>query len=585
MAKVYTFTYFAVIPSNLIAAQSLRPGITFNDLNLSEKKKNLMVFFLYWVVVFVLYLPAAEAGRVGDFPGWVNFLTSNNFVDYLNRKGSGIPSMYQFTQTVTYLFYQLFHANAWLWHLLYITLQALNGLLLYLLFGRIFQTIAFKEAALISFSGALLFCVCPHISEVVVWEPSFHYLLGLLFILSIAICLQWWLQTQNVKFAWFGAVLFLLSSYSLEVFYLTPIFTILLAAFYATTGHITTSVLKKTLLVFTIPQGVFFIIHFLLLRTLYHEGVAHIGSAAIQFNDATFSKPLKYLFHIVLFGRYFSNDFRIRVYHICESKSALVLFYSIFLSTITYLLFRFRALKGTGKSLALLFLFCFFSLGLVTPLAFPDMGIVILDRYTYVPAAFITMFLAVLFASTGKKPLLIALTALYALINIRYTHKANAYWQQSAHIVNNLVHSFPNDPAKKVLLLNLPECLDGVQMVGTRDDGEFRMMYDAIMPHKLPNLVYDVEAFYMRSPNDGAHVLVVNDSTLHITLNQWGTWWLYYGLGATSYENSDFKVDMKDAGHLYELTVKHPATDYLALYMVGDQWKKVDWNKKAVEQY
>jgi hypothetical protein len=110
-------------------------------------------------------------------------------------------------------------------------------------------------------------------------------------------------------------------------------------------------------------------------------------------------------------------------------------------------------------------------------------------------------------------------------------------------------------------------------------------MYNAIMPEKLTNEVYDVEAFYMSSPADGAHVTVIDDSTIRITLNQWGTWWLYYGMGATSYENKDFKVNMKDAGHWYELTLKHPANEYLLLYVAGDKWQAVDWDKKNIDQY
>ncbi len=79
----------------------------------------------------MLYLPASQAGRVGDFPGWVTFLNSVGFVDYINRSESGIRSLYQFTQITTYGFYKIFGANAWLWHLLYVTLHAVNAFLLY----------------------------------------------------------------------------------------------------------------------------------------------------------------------------------------------------------------------------------------------------------------------------------------------------------------------------------------------------------------------------------------------------------------------------------------------------------------------
>jgi hypothetical protein len=195
------------------------------------------------------------------------------------------------------------------------------------------------------------------------------------------------------------------------------------------------------------------------------------------------------------------------------------------------------------------------------------------------------MFVALFFANLSGRYVFPAAIMLLALVNYRFTHKVVAYWQQSADVVNHLVATFPNEPAKKVLLLNLPECFDGVQMVGTRDDGEFRMMYNSIMPNKISNDVYDVEAFYMRSMKDGAHVTVLNDSVITVTLNQWGTWWIYYGYGAGSYENKDFRVDMRDQGHWYNIILKHPSSEYLLLYAVGRDWKKVDLTKQNIDQY
>jgi hypothetical protein len=159
----------------------IEKGIDHNEIylrQLSGLKKNittwikqntaLAAFISYWVIVFVVYLPAAEAGRVGDFPGWVDALTSMSFADYVNRKGSGIASMYQFTQIVSYLFYKLFGANAWLWHLLYVTLQAANALLLFIFFGRFFERSEVRYSMGVAFAGGMLFCLSPHISEVVV---------------------------------------------------------------------------------------------------------------------------------------------------------------------------------------------------------------------------------------------------------------------------------------------------------------------------------------------------------------------------------------------------------------------------------
>lgn len=548
------------------------------------RSSNLLLFAAYWVVLFILYLPAANAGRVGDFPGWVTFLNANNFIDYINRKGSGIPSLYQFTQAVTWCFYRLFGANAWLWHLLYLTLQALNAFLLYSFFNKLFSRAHVNNANIAAFTGAMLFSVSPYISEVVVWEPSFHYLLGLLLMLIVLICSQNYLITQRIKFAWLGGIVFFLSSYSLEVFYLTPLFVFSLALFYRVVPGVEQKTVKNLIIYFTIPQVLIFLLHLIILRIWYHSGIAHVGNVALQVNNINLSKSLKYLFHIVFLGRFFPGIIRARVYQFSETAAGLWLFYGLLLITVLFLISRYRRMGAQSLTIVLLAAWVGCSLGLILPLWFPDTGVVIYDRYTYVLDAFLFMFLSLIIGSFCNRTAFFIIVSIYSLVNIRFTHKVNTYWQQSAHIVNNLVATFPNDPTKKVLLLNLPECLVGVQMVGTRDDGEFRMMYNSIRPDKITNLVYDVEAFYMSSPGDGAHVNVVNDSTMKVILNQWGTWWLYYGYGATNYENADYKVIMRDQGHWYDLVLKHPANEYLILYTVADKWNKVDWNIKGADQ-
>ncbi|MES2703348.1 MAG: hypothetical protein V4649_11950 [Bacteroidota bacterium] len=544
-----------------------------------------LAFIAYWSIVFLLYLPAARAGRVGDFPGWVTFLNSVSFTDYINRKGSGIPSLYQFTQVVTWFFYKLFGVSAWLWHLLYITMQAINALLLYSFFKKLFIYSEVKFAAIIAFSGALLFCVTPYISEVVVWEPSFHYLLALMMMLGILVCTQNFLYLGKSRYAWLAGLLFFLSSYSLEIFYLTPLFTLSYALhfYFGLKGE--KERFKSVLKYIVLPQATLFLLHFLVLKARYHEGIAHIGSMSLQFSVANCSKGLKYVFHIVGLGRFLPMALRKAVYEFCETGPGLAAFYATVAATIIYIAIRYKKMKPSRRVTVLVFAWCLASLALILPLSFPDLGLVILDRYTYLLDAFIYMLILLLAGQLAGKRMLITFVAIYCLVLARYTHRANAYWRQSAEIVDNLINTFPNDTTKKVLLLSLPECLDGVQMVGTRDDGEFRMMYNALKPVKITNAVHDVEAFYMSSPADGAHVTVLDDKTARVTLNQWGTWWLYYGMGATSYQNADYKVNMKDPGHLYEITLKHPAGEYLLLFSTGRKWRVVDWQKKNIDQY
>jgi hypothetical protein len=543
------------------------------------------VYFVYWLVVFLLYLPAAKAGRVGDFPGWVNTINSQSLFDYINRKGFCTPSMYQFTQVITYLFYKVFGAHAWPWHLLHVSVQAFNALLLFVFFKKLFINSSVNRGGLVAYLGSFLFCVCPHISEAVVWEPGFHFLLGLLLMLAVLHCAQKFLIAPRVRYAWLGAIFFFLSTYSLEVFYLTPFFVITLVIYYRNVLGNGKEVTKKILLYFTLPQTLLFIMHLILLKVIYNDGIAHIGSATALFSAGNFSKVSKYIFHILFFGRFFSDEVRRKVYEFCSSGLGLSLFYGLLGLVFIYIIARYKKINTYSKPAVLVFIWSLASLGLVLPLWFPDGGLVLDDRYTYVPAAFIYVLVALLLDKVLRKRPFLPVMLAYALVNCLFTCRIAWYWQQSARIVNNLVSTFPNDPGKKVLLLDLPECLEGVQMIGSRDEGEFRMLYNAVMPEKITNIVYDVEAFYMRSDTEGAHVTVIDDSTARVTLNQWGTWWVYYDYGAYSYQNADYKVIMTDAGHRYDVVLKNPASGYLLLFGKGKEWRKVDWDKKNIDQY
>ncbi len=507
------------------------------------------------------------------------------FWDYVNRTESHIPSLYQFTQIVTWFFYQLFGARAWPWHLLYISLQALNGCLLFILFRNIFSDSGIKNAPVIALGGALLFCICPHISEVVVWEPSFHYLQGLMLMLLILLCAQKFLRSGAGSYALTGGILFFISTFTLEIFYLTPLLVFTLCLYYYLAVKTDAGIFKRSLLSFSMPHILLFGLHILLINLVYHSGIGHIGTSTMTLSADNFSKPLKYIFHIAFMGRYFHDDLRSHVYSICASTPVLISFYGLLLGFCAVLAVRFRKMNNKGKAVSLLFTWVLLSVALICPIWFPDTFVVIYDRYTYVLDAFAYMLLSLLISYITTNVLAVGVFTAYGLICLYFTHKINMMWKVSGDIVNKLVSTFPNDPTKTILIMNVPECYFGVQMIGSREEGEFKILYNAVMRQKINNPVFEVSAANIVAPDNGAHVNVVNDTLLHVTLNQWGTWWWWFGLGALNYENEYYKLDITDPGHWYTLTLKKPAGQYKLLYIIGDQWHVVDMSRKNVDQY
>lgn len=546
-------------------------------------KKGIYVFALLWLILFILYYPAAKAGFIEDYLGWVYNVTTMPFWDYVNRTQSSIASFYQFTQIVTYVLYQLLGNSNWGWHIVHISLQAANGLMLFTIFKNILIDSKVKQAIGISLAAVVLYTVCPHISEVVVWEPAFHYLQGFLLILLILSCVQKFLNTSKVKYAWWAGLLYFLSTFSLEIFYLTPWFVFTLAVYYRLGLQYDKTVFKKVLLYFTIPQMLLFTMHILLLQHFYHLPFAHIGNEAVQTPISYLRKPPKYFYNILVFGRYFP-ELRNKVYDFLDSTKALVIFYTLLSLLCLYILLRFKSMSAKLKAASLFFVWTMLSIALIAPLWWQDYFLICYDRYTYVLDAFLYMTLAIIVSALTVKYVGVVLWSAYVTVNIYYTEKANWYWKKSAAMMQSFLDTFPNDPNKIVLLVNLPECLDGAPMIGAQPEGGLKIMYNMFMPKQINNEVYDLMCNNLITPVDGAHVKVLNDSTMKITLNQWGTWWQYQHNGGHSYETQDFKLNMTDVGHEYEVVLKKPASQYLVLYIAGEKWHAVDWNKKNIDQ-
>lgn len=294
-------------------------------------RKPYILFFVFWLLLFVLYLPTAQAGFVADFTGWLNEINTQSFWVYINRSNFVVNSLYQFTQFTTYIIYRVIGANAWAWHIVHISLQALNAYLWFLLCYRIFTDSGIKNAKAIALAGVLLFCVSPYLTEVIVWEPSFHYLQGFLLILVILLQVQKFHYAPKIKYAIAAGILFLLSTYSLEIFYLTPVFTITLALYYRFALDYNKVVFKKILTLFFLPQLLLFLAHLGVYHLVYGEWLPHLKDQAMRHSWAYYlSKPAKYIFQVVLLGRYFPQNLKFKIYDIFESKKAIILVVSLF---------------------------------------------------------------------------------------------------------------------------------------------------------------------------------------------------------------------------------------------------------------
>lgn len=541
------------------------------------------LFSFFWLLLFVLYLPAWRAGFVSDFTGWLYDLQNSSFIDHINRTNFKVKSLYQFTQLVTWFFYQLFGINHFLWHCLHITLQAINISLLF----TICSTLWNNETKLkpVFLAACILYCVSPSLSEVIVWEASFHYLLGFLLLLLQLRCIQIFQITGRKKWISYALILFLLSSFSIELFYITAFCSIGLIIFQYRAVDFDKSKFQFSLLSIFLPQIALLLLHFALVKISFGHWLPHIGSDTISQTDWTiiWSKPFKLLFHLLFLGRFYSQEFRDKIYLFCELPISIMAFYGIIISSI-FLLLKFSK-QSLRSKLAFVFLFswCALSIGIIMPLWFPQNLWVLYDRYAYFSMGFIFLMICLLINWTLPKNIGRILFLAFTLANIFALYKVNKKWFVTEKLTHELMEGLPKKSDKKVLLLNMPHFMNGLYMLPANSQNEAQLIRNLLYQPKIKYELIDVCANNIMSVNDGAHVKVLNDSTVHIDLNQWATWFWFNDYGATDMEHPYFSRKMQEYG--YNIILKGNPKDYLLLYQVGNQWKEVDWNKRDVDQF
>lgn len=541
------------------------------------------LFLSFWLLLFLIYLPAWRAGFVSDFTGWLYDLQNSTFAEHINRTHFKVKSLYQFTQLVTWFFYQLFGINHFLWHCLHISLQAINITLFFTVCSSLWN----KETEIkpIILAACFIYCISPNLSEVIVWEASFHYLLGFLLLLLQLRFIQLFQGTGHKKWIVYSLLLFLLSSFSIELFYITAFCSLALIIFHYQAVDRDKSKFQYSLLYLFLPQLGLLILHFVLVKISYGHWLPHIGSDTLRETawNIIWSKPIKLLFHLLFLGRFYSQEFRDKIYLLCESYKVILAFYGSVIIAL-FLLLKFSKQSFRSKSaFVFLLVWCAISIGLILPLWFPQTLWVLYDRYAYFSMGLIFLMICLFIYWTLALRIGQLLLLIFAAANLFALYKVNRKWQLTEQLTDELMRGLPSESNKKVLLLNMPHFMNGVFMIPANHQNEAQLIRNMLYSPKINYELIDVCANNIMSVKDGAHVKVVNDTTVQVMLNQWETWFWFNDFGATDMDHPYFSRKMVDNG--YMIILKGNVSDYSLLYQTGNQWKEVDWTIRDKDQY
>lgn len=557
-----------------------------------QRKLSERPFYLWlilWLGVSLLYLPAWKGGFQQDFQGWLELYYDHSFWEMLNRSTAGIHSFYQVTQLQLYAWTWLFGLHPVPWFLLFTALHALNGVQLFRLCRSVLNDFGFHSAELAASGSVLLVLFNPSMTEVVLWKACYHYLIALQAILWMLMWMRACLLSGAVKWIWRSLILFVALLFTLELWYIIPALSAVMAFAYWRAGLISGPRLRSSFLRLILPLLSFFGVYLLAYKICYHTWIAHGVQIHVEHTPLlrVLAHAWTYEWHLLGFGRFFSHPTRQWFYDLTGNTFAGGIFLILIAGFAAWAVLRYPRWGAGARAATLFTAWALISLAIILPYPPPDLFRVCNDRALYCTAFFQWPLVALLLASLFRKRprLRNAVFAALLLLCVGFTAQLIWDWRQGTKVFWAIQNKFLWKDAPVVLILNMPSTYNGVGIIRGADSSELPAHIHIYRRDTVKGRVYDVSSYNMQHAYDGAHVIVEDSTHLHIVLNQWGSWWQLKGLGALDRSNEIFDLHFIDGGHDYRLTLKHRPPGMVILYQQGREWRVVDMNKIGQEQW
>lgn len=535
------------------------------------------VFFIFWAVTLLSYIPSIGAGFVYDFLGWQKEYNRGSFGDIINC--FGYHGNHQFLHFVFYSFYKLFATQGLPWYFFFCTLHTINGYLFYLLILRVIRQWGGTVSPVLAVLGALAFLFHPYSVEPVVWRVCVHYMLSSIEIMLIFILFLRYTESGERKMILFGGIVFVLSLFTLELSLITP----LAVTFCGFITYLLADEKKKILKSGIMYSGMLWLltIGYLILNKLTLGSiVGHYGEKVHLHFDliSIVSTEMKYLFKHIFYARFYSYKTKALLFDQFLSYPEVTFFFLTVLLSV-FILYLIKARRLAAKwSVAFFGLFASFLYVLpVANIYFFHLQIGMNDRYSYIPMAFLVLaFVAIV--SKFPRWLSYSLFGIMLLVNLYYQQKTLKYWHESTDVLTALKKNFVWNDTPYVFILNSPDNMGGIVMTSIiNEPSGIAELINYQTPHPFTGKMFDIFQYNMTTPNDGVKVEQTGPMQLKVTFSQWGNWWHRNGIGAGSYENEYYKADLLD--YPYQVTFKQFPEGSVILYQDGKEWKQFDMKK------
>jgi len=534
------------------------------------EKRGILLFFSFWAITLLLYLPTVQAGFVTDVTSGIEKIQGQPFWHIIHS--FGFPALNQLSILGFYLMYQLFGTNGIPWYLLFCGLHAFNAFLGYRFFQLIFKSFQLENGTSIAFLGVLCFLLHPYQSEVLVWRACLNYLLVTTFILLYLSHFWHYLQTKKNTHLFYLQSFFIAALFTFELALILPFLTIVYYIIWYWYTH-NLQGLRLSILKISLPQFFLTGLYFVLNKLVVGNWIGHYGAEThLSFSLSDMSGTLlQYIAKYSFFVRSYPHAYKQTIFTFCSQYGLSIL--GIFLvGCLLYLTLKKAIPKNKiaiGGMLGLGFLLALLP---VLNLFFYWVLFVENDRYGYLASLF-GMTLLVFLIFNLPKVIQIFLITTYLGASIFLTIQTNQNWKVSTEVFYSLLDNYRWQDAENVVILNVPDNYKGAylfRIIGKKSG--FQDALTTIKQQPIKGKIWEVVQYNMARPTDGVRVEKTKPHQLKVTFNQWGNWFWRNGTGAgPSHKRAWYTARFK--GQYYLLDLKNIPNNTIFIYQDGKEWK------------
>jgi hypothetical protein len=524
-------------------------------------------FLLFFLVTFIIYLPAGDGKFVNDTFYYLNEIEQTGAKGMLGSYN--MIFLWHVPSFSYYLIYKLFGLH-WLgWHIIFAGFHSLNAVLLIRVVKKLLPEM---DYGILWLAGAL-FLLSPFQTEVVAWGATFHYLLIVTFLLTGALSLLNYLKSpSNLQLLYYHLSFACALSCFEQAFLYPAVFALI--AISSVSHPFERTFLRNLFLKFMVPNALMIALYFIGTKWVYGVWVAHYGAekhVVLDWN-MMYECLLNYLTKFMVFFRYLPDGLK-ALYHQPLLHDIIRWAFPVLVILLSAIIVRSQNMtlqnkKIIGMLAASFFLMLLPVLNLDQSFTFEIQS----DRYGYIASMFFYPLMVLLLFHFLNRKISLGISMIFLAISVILLIPAIGYWGKSGAIGMKLIRDYPLKQGQQAFLLNLPDNYRGAYMFRNA----FPEGLNVVKGAQFKEDIHFIARVNILSADNETSVSMLSDSVYYVKCEEYGKWYYHVEPRKSTRIHADYKVDFDEWNTAYTLTIRDVRDSIYLLKCHGDEWQMID---------